>query len=129
MSMSTSVEVRVPFLDNDLVEFSQKIPLNLKQKNGQGKWILKKSMEDYLPKEIIYRPKTGFGAPLRHWIRNDLKELIGDILSYESINKRGFFNAKAVQEMISFNNQGKIDASYTIFSILCIEIWCLSFVD
>ena len=86
-------------------------------------------MEDYLPKEIIYRPKTGFGAPLRHWIRNDLKELIGDILSYESINKRGFFNAKAVQEMISFNNQGKIDASYTIFSILCIEIWCLSFVD
>jgi asparagine synthase (glutamine-hydrolysing) len=129
MSMSSSIEVRVPFLDNDLVDFSQKIPLNLKQKNGQGKYILKKSMEDYLPKEIIYRPKTGFGAPLRHWMRNDLKDLVGDILSYESINKRGFFNAEEVQKMVALNYQGKIDASYTIFSILCIEIWCRSFID
>ena len=127
--MSSSIEVRVPFLDNDLVDFSQKIPLNLKQKNGQGKYILKKSMEDYLPKEIIYRPKTGFGAPLRHWMRNDLKDLVGDILSYESINKRGFFNAEEVQKMVALNYQGKIDASYTIFSILCIEIWCRSFID
>ena len=101
----------------------------MKQKNGQGKYILKKSMEDYLPKEIIYRPKTGFGAPLRHWMRNDLKDLVGDILSYESINKRGFFNAEEVQKMVALNHQGKIDASYTIFSILCIEIWCRSFVD
>ena len=75
MSMSAGVEVRVPFLDNDLVEFAQKIPLKFKQKKNQGKWVLKKSMENYLPNEIIYRPKTGFGAPLRRWIRNDLREV------------------------------------------------------
>lgn len=129
MSMSAGVEVRVPFLDNDLVEFAQKIPLKFKQRKNQGKWVLKKSMENYLPNEIIYRPKTGFGAPLRRWIRNDLRDLIGDILSQESINKRGFFDANEVRKIILQNHEGKIDASYTIFSILCIEIWCRSFID
>lgn len=129
MSMSEGVEVRVPFLDNDLLEFAQQIPLKYKFRNGEGKWILKKSMEEYLPLEVIYRPKTGFGAPLRHWIRNELKDLVGDILSYDSIQKRGLFNPSQVHEMISNNQSGKVDAAYTIFSILCIEIWCRSFID
>lgn len=129
MSMATSVEVRVPFLDNDLVEFAQKIPLGIKQKNGVGKWVLKKAMEDYLPNDIIYRPKTGFGAPLRRWMRVELRELLGDLLSVESVNRRGLFNANAIQELITANHEGKVDASYTLFSILCIEIWCRSFVD
>ena len=129
MSMATSVEVRVPFLDNDLVEFAQKIPLNIKQKNGVGKWVLKKAMEDYLPNDIIYRPKTGFGAPLRRWMRVELRELLGDLLSDESVSRRGLFNANSIQKLITANHQGKVDASYTLFSILCIEIWCRSFVD
>ena len=129
MSMAASVEVRVPFLDNDLVEFAQKIPLSLKQRNGVGKWVLKKAMENYLPNDIIYRPKSGFGAPLRRWMRVELRELLGDLLSLDSINRRGLFNANAIQELIIANHQGKVDASYTLFSILCIEIWCRSFVD
>jgi len=129
MSMANSVEVRVPFLDNDLVEFAQKIPLRIKQKNGVGKWVLKKAMENYLPNDIIYRPKTGFGAPLRRWMRVELRELLGDFLSLESVNRRGLFDAKAIQELITANDQGKVDASYTLFSILCLEIWCRSFVD
>jgi len=129
MSMAAGVEVRVPFLDNDLVEFSQKIPLSLKQRNSVGKWVLKKAMENYLPNDIIYRPKSGFGAPLRRWMRVELKELLGDLLSLDSINRRGLFNANAIQELIIANHQGKVDASYTLFSILCIEIWCRSFID
>ena len=86
-------------------------------------------MEPYLPKNIIYRPKSGFGAPLRHWIKNELKELMEDMLSVASIKKRGIFDEKQVQKMIRLNYEGKIDAAYTLFSILCIEVWCRSFLD
>ena len=129
MSMAEGVEVRTPFLDLDLVEFSAKIPNRLKQKGSIGKWVLKKAMEPYLPKDIIYRPKTGFGAPLRTWIKNDLREMLKDLLSSDSINKRGLFSAKAVQQLIVDNDNGKIDASYTLLSLLCIEIWCRAYIN
>jgi asparagine synthase (glutamine-hydrolysing) len=129
MSMAAGVEVRVPFLDLDLVNFSTKIPDNLKQRGGTGKWVLKKAMEPYLPRDIIYRPKTGFGAPLRTWMQHDLKEIMRDLLSIESINSRGLFSAVNVQKLILDNNQGKVDASYTLFSLLCVEIWCREYLD
>ena len=128
MSMAAGVETRVPFLDLDLVNFAARIPDKFKQKGGTGKWVLKKAMESYLPKEVIYRPKTGFGAPLRTWIKHDLQELLRDVLSPDSLNKRGLFSSKAVQQLILDNNN-KIDASYTLFSLLCIEIWCRHYID
>ena len=129
MSMAAGVETRVPFLDLDLVNFAARIPDKFKQKGGTGKWVLKKAMESYLPKEVIYRPKTGFGAPLRTWIKHDLQELLRDTLSPDSLNKRGLFSSKAVQQLILDNNNNKIDASYTLFSLLCIEIWCRHYID
>jgi len=129
MSMAVGVEVRTPFLDLDLVEFSGKIPNSLKQKGSIGKWVFKKAMEPYLPKDIIYRPKSGFGAPLRTWIKYDLREMLGDLLSIDSINRRGLFSGKAVQQLIMDNDNGKIDASYTLLSLLCIEIWCRAYID
>ena len=86
-------------------------------------------MEDFLPKDIIYRNKTGFGAPIRKWVKNELKEFIKDILSEQSVNKRNLFNYNHLQKMITDNLDNKIDASYTIFSILCIEIWFQIFID
>jgi asparagine synthase (glutamine-hydrolysing) len=129
MSMAAGVEVRVPFLDLDLVDFAAQIPNKFKQKGSVGKWALKKAMEPYLPKEVIYRPKTGFGAPLRTWMKHDLRELLVDLLSIESLNKRGLFSAQAVQQLIMDNDNGKIDASYTLLSLLCIEIWCRAYID
>ena len=129
MSMAAGVETRVPFLDLDLVNFAARIPDKFKQKGSVGKWVLKKAMEPYLPKEVIYRPKTGFGAPLRTWIKHDLQELLRDVLSPDSLNKRGLFSSKAVQQLILDNNNNKIDASYTLFSLLCIEIWCRHYID
>ena len=127
MSMAVGVEARVPFLDKDLVNLASKIPNKYKQKGSVGKWVLKKAMEPYLPKEIIYRPKTGFGVPLRSWIKYELKDIIGDLLSVDSVTKRGLFSSDAVKCLILDNKLGKIDASYTIFSLLCIEIWCRKF--
>lgn len=128
-SMAVGVEVRVPLLSKNLVEFAATIPDELKQKGSVGKWIFKKTMEVYLPKEIIYRRKTGFMNPLRDWIRFDLREYINELLCFESITSRGIFDAVSVGELLKNNNSGKIDASYTIFSIICIELWCRQHLD
>lgn len=127
LSMATGLEVRVPFLDKELVEFSTKIPVGLKLKGNETKYILKKVAERYLPKEIIYRPKTGFGAPVREWIINDMSPLIEKYLNKEVIEKRNIFNYKKVHELIENNKTGKIDASYTIWSLLAIESWMQQF--
>lgn len=129
MSMAVGVEVRVPFLDTDLVEFAARIPVNMKQKGKEGKWILKKAMEPYLPDNIIYRQKTGFGAPLRHWLRCELRDLLEDVLSEKSLKQRGLFEPKAVRALIKQNENGQVDAAYTLLSLICIEIWCRSTFD
>lgn len=129
MSMATGIEVRVPFLDEDLVAFAATIPDRFRQRFGTGKWILKKAMEPYLPNNILYRPKTGFGAPLRSWIRGPLRLYIDEVLSFERLKDRNIFNPLAVRNLIEQNSQGLGDYSYTIFSILCIEIWSAHFID
>jgi len=129
MSMASGVEVRVPFLDLDLVKFSATLPDKYKQNGQTGKWVLKKAMEPFLPKEVIYRPKTGFGVPLRRWMKFELKELMIDLLSTDSINRRGIFKASKVHRLIEDNDKDNIDASYTLLSILCIEIWCRAYLD
>ena len=129
MSMAAGVEVRVPFLDKNLVEFAFNIPNKYKQNGSQGKWVLKKSLEGHLPQDVIYRAKTGFGAPLRRWMRNDLRELLGDILSFDSLKNRGLFDPTNVLKLISDNDKGKIDATYTLFSLLCIEIWFRNYIS
>tara|TARA_B110000008_G_C16970330_1_gene563664 strand:+ start:507 stop:2399 length:1893 start_codon:yes stop_codon:yes gene_type:complete len=129
MSMAEGVETRVPFLDTELVDFVAKIPSKFKQNGRQGKWVLKKAMEPFLPKSIIYRPKTGFGVPLRRWINKELNELLRDLLSSASIKNRGIFSAQSVEKLLMDNHSGKIDASYTILSLLCIEIWCRAYID
>jgi asparagine synthase (glutamine-hydrolysing) len=129
MSMAVGVETRVPFLDLDLLDFASSIPIKYKQRGYEGKWILKKAMEQYLPKEVIYRPKTGFGAPLRRWMKNELSEIKQDLLSKESLSKRNIFDGDAIQKIIKEDANGKIDASYLLFSVLCIEIWCRKFLD
>lgn len=129
MSMAAGVEVRVPFLDLDLVEFAAGIPDSFKQRRGEGKWVLKKAMEPFLPHDVIYRPKSGFGAPLRRWIRHDLREFLLELLSADSLRRRGLFDPTAVHSLITRNDAGAIDGSYTILSLMCIEIWCRTFLD
>ena len=128
-SMAASVEIRVPFIDKELIELVMQIPGKLKYKNKESKYILKRTAEKYLPKEIIYRPKASFGAPIRSWIANDLKTMVDDLLSYESIEKRGLFNPQYVREMIKQDRQGKEDNAYRIYQLLTIELWFRKFVD
>jgi asparagine synthase (glutamine-hydrolysing) len=129
MSMACGVEVRVPLLDPSLVSLAAGLPLHFKQHGPTGKWIFKRAMEDILPHDVIYRPKTGFGAPLRRWLRHELRPMVEELLSNASVSARGLFRPAAVRGLIEADRHGKIDAAYTIFAILCIELWCRTFID
>jgi len=131
MGMAMGVEVRVPLLDPDLVALATRLPVAFKQRGREGKWIFKKAMEPHLPHDVIYRPKTGFGAPLRTWLRGEsqLQPLQRDLLSREAIRSRGIFDPDEVAALVKEDAQGRVDASYTIFSLMCIELWCRIFLD
>lgn len=129
MSMAVGVEVRVPFLDVELVDYAARIPARLKQRGRTGKWILKKAMQPYLPADVIHRPKSGFGAPLRRWMRHDLRPLLGDVLSPARLQARGIFDPEAVRRLIEANDSGRVDAAYTLLSLLSIELWCRAYAD
>ena len=129
MSMAAGVEVRVPFLDRNLIDFATRLPLDFKQHGSVGKWIFRKSMEGILPMEVIYRPKTGFGIPLRGWMTAKDNRIEADYLSRDSLARRGLFDPDAVHQLIVDNRTGRIDASYPILALACVEIWCRQFVD
>ena len=129
MSMANGVEVRVPLLDLDLVDYAVHLPTHEKQHRTHTKDIFKSAMRPFLPAEVLARPKTGFGAPLRRWIREDLREMVRDVLNESSLERRGLFNPAAVQRLILANERREIDASYTIFSLMCVEMWLRNFMD
>ncbi len=125
--MANSVEIRVPYLDLELVEFSTTIPVKYKMKGKVTKYILRKVAEKYLPNDVIYRPKAGFGAPVEHWVRNELDSYIFKNLSEESINAANLFDIKRVDSIVAFNKSGKVNASYSIWSLLAIGSWVKQF--
>jgi asparagine synthase (glutamine-hydrolysing) len=129
VSMASGVEVRVPLLDPDLMRLAARLPLRYKQRGRLGKWVLRRAMTPYLPREVLYRGKTGFGAPLRSWLRGDLRALVDDVLDEDSIERRGLFDPAGVRRMIELDRARHFDGSYTIFSMMCIELWCRMFVD
>ena len=129
MSMAAGVEVRVPFLDLDLVDLAATIPGRYKQRGQTGKWVLKKAMEPDLPRDILYRSKSGFGAPLRRWLHRDLRPLMAEVLSESSLRRRGLFDPAAVHRLIAAHDTGRVDAAYTLLSLICIELWCRRFID
>jgi asparagine synthase (glutamine-hydrolysing) len=129
MSMAAGVEVRVPFLDNDLVGLANALPDSVKQRGHRGKWILKRAIAPYLPHQIVHRAKVGFGAPLRRWLQHDLRELVDDTLCPGTLRNRGLFDPAAVARLIDDDRAGRVDAAYTVLALMCIEIWCRHFMD
>lgn len=123
MSMAAGVEVRVPLLDPELVDLATRLPVEFKQKGRVGKWIFKKAMEGILPKEVIHRPKTGFGAPLRAWIKGPLTPLVDETLSAANLTAGGLFDPAGVAKLVAADRAGQIDAAYPILALICIERW------
>jgi len=128
-SMAASVEVRVPFIDKEVISLAMQINGSLKFKKKQSKYILKKVAEKYLPKKIIYRPKASFGAPIRSWISGDLKQMVDDLLSKERVEKRNIFNYEFIKKMINDDREGREDNAYKIYQLLTVELWLKAYID
>jgi asparagine synthase (glutamine-hydrolysing) len=129
MGMAVGVEVRVPLLDLELVDLATRIPPWMKQRGRTGKAVFKRAMEGDLPRDVVYRPKSGFGAPLRSWLRNQLRDVVEDTLSAEALGRRGLFEPAAVRRLVDQDRAGRVDGSYTVFALMCLELWCRMFVD
>ena len=123
-SMAASTEVRVPFIDREVVQASFAIPGSQKLHGKTSKYILKQVAERWLPQEIIYRPKAGFSAPLRSWIRHDLRELVDElVLGPHGLVSRNFLKKEPLEHMIKLDRQGKMDYSQHIWQLLTLEQW------
>ena len=122
-SMLNSLEVRAPFLDVELIEFVNSLPVKYKMKGFSGKYILKKLMENKIPNEIIYRPKKGFGIPLSKWLREDLKSMRNDLLSKKSINKIGIFDYEYIRKIINEHDNFKKNHRKLIWNLIILQLW------
>ncbi len=129
MSMAHGLEVRCPFLDRELMEFAARLPAELKTPRNELKGLLKSSVRDWLPKELLNRPKQGFGVPLARWFREDLKDLPGSILLSERARARGLFNEKGVRTMIEQHHRGHADLSHRLWTLMAFETWAQTFLD
>ena len=122
-SMAASVEVRVPFVDPVVAQAAFAIPGRDKIRNRQGKLALKLAAEAWLPKEIIYRPKASFSAPLRAWVRNDLRDVINDVLVNGELTGAGIIQPTVLNRLIEAERAGREDNAKQIWQLLSMELW------
>lgn len=120
-SMANSLEVRAPFMDHKLLEWVSGLPPELKLKGQEGKYILKKAMEPFLPKDILYRNKMGFAVPLAEWFRGPLKQKVRDALLGQGMRESGIFNMDFIEQIVNQHQSGMRDFSAPIWSLLMFE--------
>ncbi len=133
MSMASSVELRVPFLDRDLAAWAAwDVPAHSKLAGpirNKTKHIFRQAMQGLVPDEVLRQRKAGFGAPVDYWLAHDLKEMVDDLLSEDRIKRRGYFEATAIQNMIREQRSGRQDWSMQIWQLLTLELWMQAFID
>jgi len=122
-AMGVSLETRVPLLDHSLVEFAAKVPMRIKNFDGQAKWPLKQVLFKYVPRELIERPKKGFGIPLAKWLRGGLKDWATDLLNEDKIKEQGLFYPDMVSKLWSEHQSGSRNWSYLLWNILMFQLW------
>ena len=128
-SMAVSLECRQPMLDFRFVELAAMIPISLKLKGLRGKRILHHAFGDLLPRNVQRRRKMGFGAPLDHWFRHDLRQYIREILLDPIVSRRGYFQPQAIEGLIDEHQSNKFDHSYRLWSLLVFELWHREWID
>ncbi|HSP10394.1 MAG TPA: asparagine synthase (glutamine-hydrolyzing) [Candidatus Dormibacteraeota bacterium] len=122
-SMMASLEGRVPLLNNDLVAYATRLPLNLKLRGLRSKFVLKRALRGILPDRILDRPKKGFGIPVAHWFRGPLKEQMLAVLSPERIARQGFFDPGYVAHLIDGHLSGRRDNRKQLWTLFAFELW------
>ena len=128
-SMAANLEVRVPFLNQQMLELTARMPPDLKLRGLKRKYILKRAAEKLLPRELVWRKKAGFGAPIRSWLRGPLRPMVDELLSEETVKRRGLFRPEEVRRIINANLSGREDYNLQVFQLLTFELWQQAFID
>jgi asparagine synthase (glutamine-hydrolysing) len=129
MTMATSVEARVPYLDHKLVEFAMSIPSNLKYKDGETKYILKRALKGVIPDRILHRKKQGFGVPINEWMLDRLGGLVEDALFNSSLKRRELFDYDFIRRLLSAHRSRHVNYSFFLWSLLNLSLWYDQWID
>jgi len=129
MSMANSLEARSPFLDHEVMEFAARLPVSLKLRGKESKYLLKRAFADYLPSENVNRRKMGFGVPVGEWFRTSLRPLLEDALLSKQSKRRGYFQAGEIHRLISEHIGRRADHGFKLWNLLMLELWHREFID
>ena len=122
-AMAVSLETRVPLLDHRIVEFALSLPMSLRRRGAEGKWIMRQALDRHVPRALIDRPKKGFGVPLATWLRGPLRPWALDLLSPEIIKRDGLFNPQAIARALDDHMSGRRDRHNDLWSVLVMQQW------
>ena len=129
MSMAVSLECRVPLLDQELVELAARMPEGVKIKHGKLKHVLKASLRDVLPEDILHRKKRGFGTPMGAWLKRELAPMLHQLLSPKSVEARGLFNPAEISRLIADHENSRVDGTDQLLALLNLEVWSRIYLD
>ena len=122
-SMAVSLEARVPLLDHRVIEFALRLPKRMKYRNGDGKWLLREVLKRYVPEALVDRPKMGFGVPIDHWLRNELREWAGDLLSPAAIARHDVLEPGPIEAAWNAHQSEKTNLQYPLWTALILQNW------
>ena len=122
-AMGVSLETRVPFLDNRVIEFAWRLPQHMKIRNGQRKWILRELLYKHVPRNLIERPKTGFGIPIGDWLRGPLRDWAEDLLSESRLRQEGFFDPIPIRRKWAQHLSGARNWQHHLWNVLMFQAW------
>lgn len=122
-AMTNSLETRVPFLDHRVVELASRLPMHMKMRDGKSKWILRRVLYQYVPKELIERPKTGFGIPLGEWLRGPLRDWVESLLDEKRLVREGYFNVHYIRNLWHTHLSGKHNHQSLLWNVLMFQAW------
>jgi asparagine synthase (glutamine-hydrolysing) len=128
-SMAVGLECRMPWLDHRVVELAAAMPLRLKYRRGHGKWILRQAFGELIPSEIFRRGKMGFGVPLEHWFRGELKALAHEVLLDPRTADRGYFRPAAIKRLLAEHVTARFNHAHRLWALLVLELWHREWID